>query len=546
MNKYIITLILTLYSIGLLAQKPRKEPQVKLIVQIVVEQMRYEILIRYWDRFSADGFKKLINEGSSCKNAYYDYMVTESAAGYATISTGSNPTTHSIVANKWYNRLYDKELDCVEDKFLKNVSAEFDRNKYSPKMMTGSTFGDELRLSNYKKSKVVSVSMNHVAAVLTAGKLANAAYWFDNKSGRWTSSAFYMNELPNWVNQFNNKKLVDYYLSKTWFTLKPINSYKNSLADNNSYEIGFNNKREFPYNLKNLRQSAGVELLKNTPYANTYTTDFSIAAMLEENLGQDDFPDLLAINYSATSCVNKLFSIRSIELEDIYLRLDKDIAHLLRVLEDRIGMEHVLVVLTADRGAAENPDFRREIGLPTGKFNSETSISLLESYLKAIYGRKTWVKHYKNKQIYLNQLLIDKSKLSLSEVQLKAARFISQFDGVANVATANTLQEGKCENVNTQKFQNSFHLTHSGDVVINLKPGWVETRLHKTKNYITQSSPYRYDAHVPLIFWGWKIKHQEILNDVKMNDVAPTLSNLLNISYPNSASGKAIDKLISN
>ncbi len=547
MKQALIVLILTIYSINISkAQQPSKEPQIKLLVQIVVEQMRYEILTRYWNRFSNDGFKKLINQGTFCKNAYYDYMFTESASGYATIATGSNPTFHGIVADKWYDRLYDREFDCVEDKSLKNTNPDFDRNKYSPKLITGSTLGDELRLSNYKKSKVISISMNHAASVLTGGKLANAAYWFDNETGKWISSAFYMDLLPEWVNAFNNRDLPSVYLSKTWNTLRPISSYVNSLSDNNSYEIGFNSKRVFPYDLKELSKSEGTKIIKSTPYGNTYTTDFSIAAMFEEGLGKDEFTDLLAINYSTTSNVNSLFSIRSIELEDIYLRLDRDIAHLLRVLEDRIGAEHILVVLTSDRGAADSPDFRREIGLPTGEFDSERTISLLESYLKALYGRKQWVKYYKHKQIYLNQLLVEKSKLSLADMQLKAANFIAQFDGVARVATANYLQDKGFKNVNMQKFQNSFHLKHSGDIVINLKPGWLEVRKHKTKNYIKQSSPYRYDTHVPLIFYGWKIKHQEILEDVKMNSVAPTLSNLLNISYTDNSHGKAINNLVKN
>lgn len=549
-NMYNKFLLITFFISMLLAvstanaQEQKKLVKPKLVVQIIVEKMRYEILNRYWDRFSENGFKKLINKGTFCKNAYYDYMITESAPGYATISTGANPSEHGIIANKWYKRILDMHCDCVEDQSLKSTSFEFDRNRYSPKLMTGSTFGDELRLSNYKNSKVISVSMNHRAAVLTGGMLANAAYWFDNTTAKWISSSFYMDALPDWVNNFNDRGLPKFYMTKEWTTLKPISSYTGSLADNNSYETGFGDKQHvFPYNLQKVGNSRGLEIIKCTPYGNTYTTDFAIAAMIEEALGKDEYPDLLAINYSSTSCVANLFDIRSVELEDIYLRLDKDLAHLINTIEDRIGLENTIIVLTSDRGAADNPIFSREIGQPTGEFDSERAISLLESYLKAVYGRKRWIKHYENRQIYLNQMLIETSKLSVAEVQQKAAQFIAQFEGVAHTATATALQTTGFTDTFMQKFQNSYNISRSGDVFISLKPGWLETRKHKAGNYITQSSPYRYDAHVPLIFCGWKIKHQEILKAVKMNDIAPTLSNLLRIAFPNNASGTPIEGL---
>ncbi len=545
MNKIITTMICTFVCAVLLsAQTQKQQTKVKLVVQIVVEQMRYELLTRDWDKFSDSGFKRLIRQGTFCKNAIYDYAITESAPGYATIATGSNPAMHSIVANQWYNRLYDRKYDCIEDQSLENVSSNFDRNKYSPKFMIGSTLGDELALLSYKKSKVISISMNPQAAVLTSGRLASSAYWLDNKTGKWASSSFYMQKLPTWVNTFNNKELPKIYLAKKWATLKPISDYTESLADNNSYELGFiDGKKVFPYDLYMLSRLEGIQIIKNTPYGNTYTNDFAIAALLEEGLGKDNATDLLTVSYSATSNINKLFSIRSIEMEDAYLRLDKDIAHFIKVLDKEIGLNNIIIVLTADRGASEHPDFLKEIGSSNGEFDSERSISLLESYLKAIYGRSRWIKHYENKQIYLNHLLIEKSKLSLSEMQLKAAQFLSQFDAVAQAVTADVLSKTNCNNDNIKTFQNGFHLKHSGDVIISLKPGYLEVRKHKKKNYINQSSPYRYDSHVPLIFCGWEIKHQEILRPVSIKDIAPTLSNLLNIPYPSNADGQAIYNL---
>lgn len=544
-RKIFLFIACTLFAQISFSQNKNNSSKPKLIIQVVIEQMRYDIIQRYWDRFSEKGFKKLINDGAFCKDAFYDYMITESAPGYATIATGANPSEHGIVSDEWYVRLKGGEQECVEDNKLENKSEIFNVNKYSPKHLIGSTFGDELRVSNYKNSKVISVSIKNYASILTGGYMANASYWMDEASGKWTSSSFYIDSLPDWVNKFNQKQLLNLYLSRQWHTLNPIATYKQSLADNNSYEVGFSNKQKtFPYNLQLLSESEGLKVIKYTPYGNTYTTDFAIAAMINEDLGKDEYTDFLTISYATPGYITNLFGIRSIELEDVYIRLDKDISHLLNVIDDRLGIENVIVVLTSDKGATDNPDFFKEIGMPTGKFNSEKAISLLESYLKAIYGSTNWVKHYSDKQIYLNQFMIDRAKLPLADVQLKSAQFLNQFQGVANTTTANILQTNNFTSGTMKKFQNSYNLNRSGDVLISLKPGWIEERKHKKEGEIKQSSPYRYDSHVPLVFYGWKIEKTEILEAVHMNDIAPTLSNFLNISYPSGASGKPIKGLV--
>jgi len=547
LNKLSLLLVaLCFIKIGHTQQKKVSEKP-KLVIQIVVEQMRYDIIQRYWERFSDKGFKRLIDEGAFCENAYYDYMLTESAPGYATIATGSNPAEHGIVSDDWYTRLKDEDQNCTADPKLENSSEVFNRNKFSPNLLIGSTLGDELRVSNYKKSKVISISINNIASVLTAGHIANAAYWMDDNTANWTSSSFYMDSLPGWVNGFNEKQLVPLYLSREWKTVKPIGSYRQSLADNNSYETGFSNKqRTFPYNLSQLSLTEGAKVIKYTPYGNSYTTSFAIAAIIYEDLGSDEYTDLLTVSYATTGYITNIFGLRSVELEDIYLRLDKEIEHLLNVIDDRFGKENVLVVITSDKGASDNADFYKEIGMPTGKFDSDRAVLLLESYLKAVYGRSKWVKHYSDKQIYLNQFLIDASRLPLSDVQLKAAQFVSQFKGVAHATTATILQTTNFTESTMRKFQNSYNLVRSGDIILSLKPGWVEERRHKSMKDIKQSSPYRYDSHVPLIFYGWEIKHKEILEPVKINDIAPTLSMFLNLSYPSGATGKPINGLLVN
>ncbi len=544
-RKIVPVLLTVFYCYNGVSQQKKIPEKPKLVVQVVVEQMRYDLLQRYWDRFSDKGFKRLVNEGTLCKDAYYDYMVTESAPGYATIATGSNPSEHGIVSDDWYVRLRNATQFCVDDPKLDDRFTNFDENKYSPKQIIGSTLGDELRASNYKRSKVISISIKNYASVLSGGYLANAAYWMDENTADWVSSTYYMDSLPRWVRDFNKKELVPLYLSREWNTLNPIGSYQQSLADNNSYETGFSNhQRTFPYNLKLLSLTEGSKVIKYTPYGNSYAASLAVAAIIFEELGKDSYPDLLTISFATTGYVTDLFGVRSVELEDVYLRLDKEISHLLNVLDDRVGKENVIVVLTSDRGISDHPDFNKEIGVPTGEFDSQKAIFLLNSYLKAIYGRTGWVKHYSDKQIYLDQLVIDAAKLSLADVQLKAAQFMSEFNGVANATTGSVLQTNSFTEGTMRKFMNSYSLVRSGDILLNLKPGWVEKKKYFSKNSIQQSSPYRYDSHVPLIFYGWKIKHTEIQEPVHMNDIAPTLSDFLKITYPSGATGKLIKGLV--
>jgi len=356
---------------------------------------------------------------------------------------------------------------------------------------------------------------------------------------------FYTDSLKDWVNDFNHKQIIDIYLSRQWKPLLPINQYTESLADKNAYEYGFGDKKNtFPHDLKALSRKYGKAIIKYTPYGNTYTKDFAIAAIVNEQLGKDEFTDVINIGFSTPAYVNELFGVRSIELEDIYLRLDHDLAHLIHFLEDFVGTENFLIVLTSDRGAADNQNYYKELGMPVGNFNSDRSISVLESYLKAIYGRKNWVKAYYNRQVYLNRFLIDASKISLEEVQLKTAQFLTQFTGVANATTSIALQTSDFTDGNLKKFQNSYNPKRSGDILISLLPGWLEVGNRGMRAYYKQSSPYRYDAHVPLIWYGWKIPQKKIVRPVHISDVAVTISRLLGIAYPSGATGEAIKELV--
>ncbi len=544
MRTIFVLLVLSIQLISAQSSKlPSEKP--KLVVGIVIDLMRYEYLFKFWDKYENNGFKRLVNEGSMCKNAHYNYIFNPSSVGFATIATGSNPSGHGIVAETWYVPLTGKEVNATLTESGTIVGSKSDIPRFSTDNMLSTTFGDEMRMSSFKKSSVISVSLDGSSAVLSGGHIANAAYWFDHETGFWITSSDYISELPQWVLDFNNKKLADTYLDRNWETVRPIAEYKESLPDNNVYELGIKSQKTFPYDLKALSIPLGstkrnYDLLKYTPFGNSLTKDFAISALVNERLGQDEYTDYLSVNFSSTEYISKQFGLLSVETEDAYLRLDKEIRHFLDFLDTYVGKGNVLVFLTSNHGAAFNPQYMSEIGIPSGIFNQEQSMHLLNSYLDILYGKGDWIKLYRGQQIFLNRDLIENSKLQLPAFQDVTARFCLQFTGVSNVATSSQLQNAAYTNGIFQKMQNSFNQKRSGDIFLNFEPGWVD----KDNTYAAHNSAYSYDTHVPLIFYGWRINRQTIYDPVDMVDIAPTICTFLDIAYPNGCQGKPILQLL--
>jgi len=521
---------------------PSEKP--RLVIGIVVEQMRFDYIYRFWDKFGDGGFKRLINEGTFCSNARYNYMFTQTSPGYATIMTGSNPSTHGIVSDEWYVRLKDRKVSSTWDQDANPIGGSYEDGHHSPKNLVASTFTDELSLATHFKSKIVGIGTFPEAAVFGAGHTASEAYWYDPVTGTWMSSSYYMETLPDWVKTFNEKKLADTYLDRTWEPLLPPDQYTEGLADTNKYETGLEGQNHFPYDLKAMstisRKKRNYALLTSTPFSINLTKDFAIDAIIEDSLGMDKYTDVLQIGFASPGIISKEFGLTSVELMDAYLRLDAELAHFLSFIDDHLGKENVLVYLTSDHGISQIPAYMKDVRIPAGYFNYNQATALLISYLNIVYGHGNWIKSYDNQQIYLNRQLIEDSKIPLEEIQNTVARFLLQFTGVANTVTSTTLSEIDFTRGIFEQMQNSFNQNRSGDVMINLEPGWIEKTEYATKN----NSPYNYDTHVPLIWYGWKIKRSEINEPVSMTGIAPTLSSLLRISFPNAASGKPIISLL--
>ncbi|MEN8157029.1 MAG: alkaline phosphatase family protein [Bacteroidota bacterium] len=531
---------------GLLEAQGQKIPpqKPKLIVGITVSGMQYDYLSAYWDKFGDGGFKRMATTGTYCKNARYRYLITDPSAGYASIATGSRPSSHGIVADYWYDRISNEIVFSVGDPDQTTIEGSYGSGPYSPRALHSRTLSDELRIKSRFKSRSVGVSMDPMAAVLMSGHTATGAYWMDPVHATWTTSSFYMDSLPPWVREFNGKRYPDIYLDRSWETLLPISEYEESVLDNNAFESGFGGQITFPYDLERIsaknRNEKDYSVLMSTPWGNTYTKDMAIASIVNMELGRGEATDMIHIGFNTTKYLADRYTTWSVEMEDTYLRLDQDVAHLLEFLDDELGMENVLVYLTAENAMAVDPRYLTQHRIPSGFFNYRTSISLLKSYLNAVYGQGEWVTFYHAHQIYLNHQLIEDSRMSLEEVQNRVARFMVQMGGVSNAVQSHVLQQNHFTDGILQRVQNSYYQKRSGDVIIYLTPGWVE-RSNLADNTFSE---FKYAPHVPLIFYGWKIRRTTIPYRVSPTDIATTIASFLEISMPDNANGVVIQDIV--
>ncbi len=512
----------------------------KLVVGVVVDQMRYDFLYRYYSKYGEGGFKRLLNKGYSCKNTNLNYTPTVTAAGHAAIYTGATPSVNGIIGNDWYERTSRKSVYCTADSTVNTVGSTSSAGEMSPRKMLVSTICDQLHLANNMQSKVIGIALKDRGAILPAGHTANAAYWYDN-SGNWISSTYYMNQLPEWVNTFNDKKIPASYLSKPWNTLLPIEQYTESTADNVPFEEKYTkeDKPVFPHNLPQLKND-DFELIRSTPFGNSLTKDFAMETIRAEKLGAGKFTDFLTVSFSSTDYIGHQFGPYSIEMEDTYLRLDKDLEDFLNFLDTQVGKDNYLFFLTADHGAAYNELFMKEKKIPTGIFSSSKMTTIINGFLNKTYGEANWIAYTINSQIYLNHSTIFGKKLNLAEVQAKIAELILPLDGVAGVVTATDIKKNEFTSLPNKFIKNGYNEKRSGDVIITLQPGWMDYKETGT----THGTAYSYDTHVPLLWYGWEIQQGASSTPVNITDIAPTIATLLNIESPNGCTGVPISGVV--
>jgi predicted AlkP superfamily pyrophosphatase or phosphodiesterase len=543
--KKIIAFLLFLPSLAVNAQnkqivKPadaQKKP--KLIVGIVVDQMRYDYLYRFQDKFGNDGFKRLMNQGYNCRNTNYNYTPTYTGPGHASIYTGTTPCVHGIIANNWYDRTKNASIYCAEDKTVSTVGAAGNAGKMSPRNMLANTITDEVHQASNFYSKTIGIALKDRGAILPAGHTANAAYWYD-ASGAWITSTYYMRELPSWVENFNKKELAKKYMSQNWNTLLPGDQYLECTEDNSKYEGQLKGEAApvFPHKLPELMDAnGGLDLIRSTPFGNSLTKDFAIETITQESLGKGFATDFLTISFSSTDYVGHNYGPHSIELEDTYLRLDKDLAELLKFLDTYIGKDNVLLFLTADHAVLDVPQYLIDRKIPAGYFAYHASMDSLKHMLKGKYG-DTLVLAYTNQEIYLDHKVIAEKNIQRNLLEDEIADFMIRFPGIASCLTAHALKNSSFNSGDMRSFiQNGYMPKRSGDVMITLQPAWIES---EKQTGTTHGSAYSYDTHVPLLWYGWNIHPGSTTDLIHTIDIAPTISMMLNIPFPNGCTGKPI------
>ena len=548
MSKKLIPFLLIFFVINSLSAQKKKisvtsetatvPNQPKLVVGLVVDQMRYDFLYRYYDKYSTGGFKRLMNEGFNCRNNHYDYAPTVTAAGHAAIFTGSVPAINGIIGNEWFNQKTGKSVYCVEDTSVTTVGSTTKAGLMSPKNLLVSTITDQLKIANNFQSKTIGIALKDRGAILPAGHTANAAYWFDSKDGSWITSSFYMKDLPQWVKDFNAAKIPQKYMAEGWKTLLPIEQYTESTADNVPFESKLSGEKTptFPHELA---AQAGVNLLeviRTTPFGNSITKDLALAAIQNENLGKSPKTDFLTVSFSSTDYVGHSFGPNSIESEDTYLRLDKDIAEILTTLDNTLGKDNYLVFLSADHGVADVPGFWQSNKLPADVFDMGIASKQVKEALKTAFGEGEFIRAEDNNQLYLNASTLQEKKLTYAQVHAVVRETLLKREDVADVIDLHNLAGTTVPDYQLTYIKNGLNPRRSGDIMIILNPSWFAGR----KTGTTHGSLYRYDTHVPLLFYGWKVKNGETNMRTNISDIAPTVADFLNILEPNGSIGNII------
>lgn len=543
MKKFLLFLLL-ITSLTNFKKAPDNQEKPKLIIGIVVDQMRYDYLTRYFNSYGNDGFKRLLREGYSLENAHFNYIPTYTAVGHASVYTGSTPDHHGIIGNNWYDKFLKKEIYCVDDIRYSSIGTESKYGQKSPYRMLSTTVTDQLLLAQNMRGKAIGIALKDRSAILPVGHTATAAYWFEGgNKGNFITSSFYMKELPKWVVDFNNQKKAQFYTSQPWNTLYDIKSYRNSTPDNSIFEGVFKGEKfpVFPHDIPNLKAENGdLSIISETPFGNSITLDFAKAAIISEKLGKTNETDFLSISFSSTDYVGHKFGVDAIETEDTYLRLDKDLADLLKFLDKEVGLGKYTVFLTADHGAVRVPAYLDSLKIPAKYFDAKKFKIFLDSISNKNFKSTELVENMSNYQLFLNKDKITSLGLKVDEVAEIFVNELVNFETINKAVSAKTLQNSNFTKGILNVLQNGYHQKFSGDVILIPNPASIS----RQKTGTTHGSGFSYDTHVPIIFYGNGIKKGVSKKYYEITDIAPTIANLLRIEAPNSTTGKIIDEVL--
>ncbi|MEQ1625351.1 MAG: alkaline phosphatase PafA [Sediminibacterium sp.] len=546
MKKNVFLLLLLVFAQQTMSQTKTSAPAVskpKLVVGIVIDQMRWDYLYRFQPLFKANGgFKRMMGEGFSCDNTMIPYAPTVTACGHTCVYTGSVPAIHGIAGNAWWDNQLNRVVYCSEDKSVKTVGSNTDAGQMSPKNMLTTSICDELRISSNFKSKVIGVALKDRGSILPAGHSANAAYWYDSKTGNFITSSFYMNALPAWVNQFNNRKLVDSLYALGWKT----GLSKETFADYATDDVkGYEGKPfgkdaiAFPYDLSAFI-GKDYSKIATTPQGNSLTTEMAKSAVIAEQLGKGTATDFLALSFSSTDYIGHSFGPNSWEQVDDYVKLDDELGKLLSFLDAQVGKNQYTVFLTADHAVAHVPGFMKEHKLPGGNFDDNTARKEMNDMIKEKYGVSGAVESLFNYQVTLNHNKLDSAKADINTIKQQIIQLLLKKEAVANAFETSKIMATSIPQVQREMFANGYYPNRGGDIQFVLKSGYMEGGTTGTTHGLW--APY--DAHIPLLFYGWGIKKGNSHREVYMTDIAPTMAALLKIQMPSGNIGHVITEVM--
>lgn len=517
------------------------ENQPKLVVGIVVDQLRAEQLHRYENHFGPNGFNRLRKGGFYAANHHFSYVPTYTAPGHASIYTGTTPSVHGIVSNSWYDSRLKRTVYCVEDQNVEPLGVTGNEGLMSPRNLKTTGLADELKMFWNERSKVVGVSIKDRGAILPAGHMADGAFWLSQELD-FISSSWYFDSLPDWVTRFNALNRGDELLDQPWELLLPESEYNASLPDDNPYET-LSKGEGAPVMPKDLNLFAAEQgkhyTLANSPHGNTLVLEFAKAAIENEELGEDDVPDLLSISFSSTDYVGHSYGPRSVEIQDVYLRLDRELGEFMDYLDKRIGLENCLIFLTSDHGGAENAVYGSDRGMPAGLFSRTTMIDTLQARFPRWDLDRFIEKHWGN-NITLNRVALEEEGMDPVNFARKLGAAITSIEGVYSAYVTSDLMRSGATNFPVDFVRRGLYPSLAPDITWVLESGW----MRYIKTGTTHGSPFSYDTHVPFIVYGKGVSPGVTYRKTYIRDIAPTVSALLGISFPSGTTGRPIEESI--
>jgi predicted AlkP superfamily pyrophosphatase or phosphodiesterase len=512
----------------------------KLVVTIIVDQMRYDYLERAPEKFANEGFRLLIERGAFMTFARYNYFPTITGPGHASYLSGSPPSVHGIIGNEWFDKRTGKDLYCCADT---NVVAVGTTNKsaMSPKNLAGATVADQMRLAF--NSKVISVSMKDRGAIMPAGKRPQGAYWFESKSGNFITSTYYMTNLPAWVTAFNDRKLPASALGKSWERIREPNEYL--FADDAPGEGKLHGETNSVFNHTINTSTNGFDTVYSSPFADEILTQFAIAAMDAEELGQGSQPDMLCVSYSSMDSIGHTFGPYSHEIQDETFRMDRQLELLFRHIDEKVGLANVYIVLTADHGVSPTPEFSKHMGIDAQRWDSAKFMTNLQTRLEQQFGAGKYFATMKIPygDIFLNQDVLREKQLSLSTIAPVVREFALNTGLFMNCFTRDQLLEGRAPGQIGQFYINGYNPERGADLMLVPKPF---TLAGTNKTGTTHGSVYAYDTRVPVLFFGRAFKAGRYSDEFYITDIAATLSAALHIEEPPGSIGKPCLRILAD